>query len=111
MRPSSGVEIVQVSLNGTGPYPFVLDTGANVSMVKRSLLRELKVPVAGAAVLVASVGESLHERAELHSMSLSGLSVQNVEVITLEGPELGGIQEQVQGILGENFLEHFDLLI
>ena len=111
MRPSAGIEIVQVSLNGTGPYPFVLDTGANVSMVKRSLLRELKVPVAGAAVLVASVGESLHERAELHSMSLSGLSVQNVEVITLEGPELGGIQEQVQGILGENFLEHFDLLI
>ena len=111
MKPSAGIEIVQVSLNGAGPYPFVLDTGANVSMVKRRLLRELKVPVAGAVVLVASLGESLHERAELHSISLSGLSVQDVEVSTLEGPELGSIQEQVQGILGENFLEQFDLLI
>ena len=111
MKPSTGIEIVQVSLNGNGPYPFVLDTGANVSMVKRRLLQELKVPIAGAVVIVAALGESLHERAELQTVSLSGLSVQDVEVNTLEGPELGGIQEQVQGVLGENFLEQFDLLI
>jgi Aspartyl protease len=111
MKASAGVEIVQVSLNGSGPYPFVLDTGANVSMVKRRLLQELKVPIAGAVVLVAALGESLHERAQLQSVSLSGLSVQNVEVNTLEGSELGGIPEQVQGVLGENFLDQFDLLI
>jgi hypothetical protein len=103
--------IVQVSLNGTGPYPFVLDTGANVSMVKRRLLQELHVPIAGGVVLVASLGEGLHEQAKLQSMSVSGVSVEDVEVSTLEGPELGVIQKQVAGILGENFLEQFDLLI
>ena len=101
MKPSAGIEIVQVSLNGNGPYPFVLDTGSNVSMVKRRLLQELKVPIAGAVMLVAALGESLHERAELQSVSLSGLSVQNVEVSTLEGPELGGIQAGAGDLRGK----------
>jgi len=37
----AGEEIVQVSINGNGPYDFILDTGSNVTLVKRELLRKL----------------------------------------------------------------------
>lgn len=111
MFKSAGIELVQVYINGTGPYAFVLDTGANITMVKRRLLDKLNAPFAGRVTLVGSVGESVHDRTELGSVSVGGLSVEHVEANTLDGSELGTLENVAQGVLGENFLQNFDLLI
>ena len=39
--------IVPVSVNGAGPFPFLLDTGATSSMVTEDLARELALPHVG----------------------------------------------------------------
>jgi hypothetical protein len=107
----SGVPIVQVWVNGTGPYPFVLDTGANVTVIKRQLLRNLNMPGIGSVTIAASLGDSPHQRTEAATLSIAGLSVEHIEINTLEDGQLGTLEGHVQGILGENFLKYFDLLI
>jgi hypothetical protein len=42
--------VVPVTVDGTGPYPFLLDTGATSSVVDEELARDLGLPPAGRAV-------------------------------------------------------------
>jgi Aspartyl protease len=107
----SGVPIVQVSVNGTGPYPFVLDTGANVTMIKQQLLHQLHMAAAGYVTIAGSLGDSPQQRAEAATFSIAGQVVEHLEINTLEAGQLGALESRVQGILGENFLKYFDLLI
>ena len=42
MRPSKGTRaVVAVTLNGAGPYDFMVDTGATVTVLDTALFREL----------------------------------------------------------------------
>jgi hypothetical protein len=111
MEERSGVPIVQVSVNGTGPYPFVLDTGANVTVINQRLLRSLNIPCAGSVTVAASLGDSSQQRTESATLGIAGQSVEHVEINTLQEGQLGALEGHVQGILGENFLKYFDLLI
>jgi hypothetical protein len=107
----SGVPIIQVSVNGTGPYPFVLDTGANVSVITPRLLQELNMPWAGSVTIASSLGDSAQPRAGSAALGVGGLCVEHVEINTIKDGQLGLLEGRVQGILGENFLKYFDLMI
>jgi Aspartyl protease len=108
----AGKEIVQVSINGTGPYDFVLDTGSNVTLVKRQLLPKLKISTGEPLTIVTVLGGKSQQRGlSAESVSLAGFSVQHLALIAFDGVQMGPLEGRVQGILGENFLEHFDLLI
>jgi hypothetical protein len=111
MEEVSGVPIIQVSVNGTGPYPFVLDTGANVTVIKPRLLRNLNMHELGSVTIAASLGDSSQRRTEAATLGVAGLSVEHVKIDTVEDGQLGALEGHVQGILGENFLKYFDLLI
>ena len=111
MDEMSGVPIVEVTVNGTGPYPFVLDTGANVTVISRQLLRNLNVPWVGSVTIAASLGDSPQHRTEAATLGIAGQTVEHIEVNTLDESQLGALEGHVQGILGENFLKYFDLLI
>lgn len=107
----AGVPLVQVSVNGAGPYLFVLDTGANVTMVKSSLLYALKSAATRPLTIAGSLGESHQQRAGPGSFAVAGLSAGDIEIGLLEEGQLGVLEGHAQGILGENFLKHFDVLI
>jgi predicted aspartyl protease len=111
MREISGVPIVQVSVNGAGPYPFVLDTGANVTVIRRQLLRKLDIPLNGSVTIAASLGDSAQQRTNAATLSIGGQTIEHIEINTLDDGQLGALEGHVQGILGENFLKEFDLLI
>jgi Aspartyl protease len=111
MHEVAGVPLVDVSLDGTGPYPFVLDTGATVTMVKGQLLHALKVAPMRSEVITSSFGESKQQRVSPCSLAVAGLGADNIEIDVLEEGQLGILEGHAQGILGENFLKHFDVLI
>jgi hypothetical protein len=110
MEEMSGVPVIEVSVNGTGPYPFVLDTGANVTVISRQLLRNLNVPWGGSVTIAASLGDSPQQRTGA-TLGVGGQTVEDIEINTLDESQLGALEGHVQGILGENFLKYFDLLI
>ena len=104
-------KIVPVSINGAGPYNFLLDTGSNVTLVDRRLLHQLKISVTDPVTIVTVLGQTSKQRGLwAESVSIAGLSVQHVALNTFADLQVVRLQGGVQGILGENFLEHFDLL-
>jgi hypothetical protein len=111
MHEVAGVPLVNVSLDGTGPYPFVLDTGATVTMVKGQLLHALKIAPTRAEVITSFFGDSKQQQVSPRSLAVAGLSADNIEIDMLEEGQLGILEGHAQGILGENFLKHFDVLI
>jgi predicted aspartyl protease len=107
----AGKEIVKVSINGTGPYDFILDTGANVTLVSPLLFQRLSISGGKSVTIVTTLGESQHQRAMAEKLAVAGLSVEHLEINTLDDGELGPLKGRIQGVLGENFLKYFDLLI
>jgi hypothetical protein len=103
--------IVPVSVNHTKPYDFLLDTGTQETIVDVSLAAELQLKGKG-PVAVDGVGS--HHSAFLAQVDLleaGSHSVANQEVVVYGLDDLESSNLFVRGILGEDFLRHFDVLI
>jgi hypothetical protein len=102
---------VPVMLDGTGPYDFVVDTGAQITTIDPRLAAELH-PKALGATHVTGVGTySRAAYAQLASLQAGTYSIKDPLVIVQDLSQVEQVDPRIRGILGENFLEHFDLLI
>ena len=111
MRPSKGVRtVVAVMLNGAGPYDFMVDTGATVTVLDTALFHELGLRVEGSSRVTSSAGVTNQIRSVVQEIALDCLSTQNIEVVSMKSPVAGSDDRAVRGLLGENFLRHFDIL-
>src|ERR1035441_806907 len=103
--------IVPVSINHAGPYNFLLDTGTQITMVDPSLASELHLATEGQA-RVASVGtQASASFARLDLLEAGSHSVANQKVLVYDLANLDATGLHIQGVLGEDFLEKFDMLI
>jgi hypothetical protein len=103
--------VLAVSINHFGPYDFILDTGTQITMVDPSLAVELNLNTMG-AVGVRGVG--FHESASFSQVDLMEAGshvVANQKVLVYGLLNLRSVDPHIRGILGEDFLEHFDMLI
>jgi hypothetical protein len=103
--------VVAVKVNGAGPYDFVVDTGATITLVDADLVDQLKLPIEGATTIHSSAAASAGSRSTAKEIMVGDLSVKNVAIVSINHPLLGSERRSIRGILGENFLHHFDLLI
>jgi predicted aspartyl protease len=100
--------VVPVSINGAGPFSFLLDTGNTTTIIDRKLVDQLSLPVIGNNE-VTGVDAKLHvSMAHSKSISIAGRTVWEMNVNVLPGEHL---LRNVRGVLGEDFLGNFDLLI
>jgi predicted aspartyl protease len=109
MNEIAGEEVVQVSINGAGPYDFILDTGSNVTVIRSELARKLKLPSSAPMAIVTAMGETRGQRVIVESIAVAGLAAEHLEVNALD--RVRALNGRIQGILGENFLKNFDILI
>jgi hypothetical protein len=103
--------VLPVSINHTGPYNFLLDSGAQITLIDPSLAADLHLDAQGAAV-VASLGSrqsASFTQLDLVEVGSHAAANQNVLVYDLQNFHPANLH--FQGILGEDFLEHFDMLI
>jgi hypothetical protein len=56
MESWQGRSVVQVTINGRGPFPFVLDTGAGGSVITKAFADSLRLPVEGEAQVGSPLG-------------------------------------------------------
>ncbi|MBV8113417.1 MAG: aspartyl protease family protein [Silvibacterium sp.] len=110
-RPGHGSQIIApVMINHTGPYYFLIDTGTEVTILDSGVAVSLQLNSDGAAQLV---GIGFHEQAgfartaslELGAEEVTGLRI----VVQSFQSRLADLR--IRGILGGDFLSHFDLLI
>lgn len=102
---------VSVKVNGSGPYEFMVDTGAQVTLIDPVLADELKLEAAGSIGVVAVTSFAKVPLVSAAVVEAGPVVVHDLQ-IAVEG--LGQIQTQnpnLRGILGNNFLSRFDLLI
>jgi hypothetical protein len=103
--------VVPVTINNTGPYDFLVDTGAQVMTVDPALAAELHLKTQGT---VGVTGVGVYARAPLTQLERVSAGSNVVENLLAVVQNLGQTQladRRIRGILAGNFLEHFDLLI
>ncbi|HWE84956.1 MAG TPA: retropepsin-like aspartic protease [Terracidiphilus sp.] len=103
--------IVPVSINHAGPFSFLLDTGTQMTMVDPALAVALHLETTGKAE-VASVGmQASASFAQVSLVEAGSHSVANQKLLVYDLANLQATGLNIQGVLGEDFLERFDLLI
>ena len=103
--------IVVISLNNSGPYDFLLDTGAQITMIDASLATTLQLEIHGTAVVAGVGSQSDAAFSKVDRIAAGSHTVANQKVLVYDFQKLKSANLQIQGILGEDFLEHFDVLI
>jgi hypothetical protein len=103
--------IVSLTANDQGPFDFVLDTGADTTIVDSSLANTLSLVSAGSLQQTTLAGIQTLTRSSIRSMAIGGGRVENVPVLV---EDLGGLRNmdgRIEGIAGQNFLAHFNYLL
>ncbi len=103
--------VLPVFINHAGPYDFLLDTGTETTILGPSLADELHLRTRGS---VAVSGAGFHESAtfaQLDLLEAGSHAVSGQEVLVYGLMNLRSVDSHIRGILGEDFLDHFDTLI
>jgi len=104
--------LIDVSINHSGPYTFLLDTGAQSTLIDRPLAAELNLKFGKTAAIVANAGTtSFASFANVELLQTGSHSVANLAVLVYDLQNLTLEKHLIRGILGEDFLERFDVLI
>jgi Aspartyl protease len=103
--------VIPVKINQKGPFDFMVDTGSQITVVEPSLAAELGLKPQG---VVGLVSVARYAQASVTALDTLEAVSQVVEKPFVVVQDLGPIQAadpRIRGVLGENFLSHFDLLI
>jgi Aspartyl protease len=103
--------VIPVRINQKGPFDFMVDTGSQVTVVDPSLAQELGLKAQGTVGLI-TVASYMHASLTVPDTLEAASHVVEKPLVVVQ--DLGPIQAadpRIRGVLGENFLAHFDLLI
>ena len=103
--------IVAVSVNHSGPYNFLLDTGNQITMVDPSLAAELHLNTLGSAEVEGVGFDAAASVAQLDVLEVGFHAVTNQKVVVFEIQNPHSVDLHFRGVLGEDFLSQFDMLI
>jgi predicted aspartyl protease len=98
--------LVPVRINGRGPFPFAVDTGASSSLIDARLAQKLRLPDEGTTGLLSGVAGSAHgTRTTLRDWSIGGVRLPSgpIASLRLTGPDGKG----PAGLLGSDVLSRF----
>ena len=86
---------VPVRLNGSGPYPFVIDTGADRTVVSRELAQTLGLQAGEPVLLNGTGGVDLTPTARIDHLAVGARELHDLSAATLAANDLGAA-----GLLG-----------
>ncbi|MFL6752911.1 MAG: retroviral-like aspartic protease family protein [Sphingomicrobium sp.] len=97
---------VQVRVNGSGPYNFIVDSGADTSVVGLRIARELQLPLGTPAILNGMTSRNLVDRVRVAELTLGPTAIRDLQVPALREVDLGG-----DGMIGIDALVQQRLLM
>jgi predicted aspartyl protease len=107
--PGEAALVVPVTINGDGPFQFVLDTGATLTCVERDVADRLQLPPARRAVgYGAGVGgQGRVDLVRIDSLRIGETRVRGVVGCVLDLSSLRTVGADIDGLLGLNVLKEF----
>lgn len=97
---------VPVTINGQGPFRFMIDTGAQATVVTPALRDRLALPSLGRATLVGMAARRDVEVVQLDGLAFAARVFNAIEAPLLEAQHIGA-----DGILGLDSLQNLRVLI
>lgn len=106
---NEGAITIDVTVNGQGPFPFIVDTGATLTIVFDNLARKAKLTRAeGASLRVLSIsGAKIFEPYEIGSLAAGTVLAERQIGVVL--PDWDAPRETPAGIIGLDILRRFAL--
>ena len=97
---------VPVSINGSVPYPFIVDTGAERTVIANDLAKFLKLEQGPKLKLVTITGTTYTDSYMIENLAMNTINVELIEAPGLERRNLGAY-----GLLGIDSLEDHKVLV
>lgn len=101
--------VLDVMVNGKGPYKFALDTGASGARVSQQVAKDLDLPVVGQAEGVGLGPDKLQLPVVKASLALGTIHFDDVQAAVHDLP--GDFGQQVDGVLGFDLFKDYLLTI
>ncbi len=97
---------VEVEINDQGPFPFMIDTGANSSAISRDLAMRLGLSIQGKVMLHGIAGQVLVDQVGAASVRTRRRLVRDMKLALVDDPAMKG-----RGLLGQDWLGDANILI
>ena len=93
---AAGRAVALISINGQGPFRFIIDTGANRSVLSKALATRLGLAPSGEGVVHSIIGAEPAMLVNVESLSFGALHLSRGDTPVLDGPMLA----DEHGLLG-----------
>jgi hypothetical protein len=103
--------VIPVRINQKGPFDFMVDTGSQVTVIDPSLAEGLGLKPQGKVGLVSVASYAQASATVLDTLEAASHAVEKPFAIIQDLGQIHAADPRIRGVLGENFLAHFDLLI
>ena len=106
--------VVSTWINGKGPYHFVLDTGAGITVLTPEFAKRAGLTGSGSLQAAGSGGTVSVQQLVLHSVGVGRATVDNVAAAIIPLPldfTYQGDYGTIDGVLGYSFFSHFAVTI
>ncbi len=102
-----------VSINGKGPYTFVLDTGAGSIVMTPEFAKKLNLDVQKVEGIARGLGGDVQlQMASVDSLSLGSAELTNIQVAVIDSSGVSPKGKLIEnGVIGFNFLKNFETVI
>ncbi|WP_420143666.1 aspartyl protease family protein [Sphingobium sp.] len=86
---------IPIMIDGKGPWNFIIDTGAQRTVIARDLAQRLALPSWSSVTIISMTGRAEATTVALPRLGFGGTMIDDIEAPVLEGEDLGG-----PGLLG-----------
>ncbi len=100
----SGAVVVPVSIDGQGPFPFLLDTGSSHTAISRSLALRLGLVYVAKSSVLTSTGREWRPVVRINQTQIGSAESENLLASVVPPAQLGIIARDIEGIIGQDFL-------
>jgi hypothetical protein len=103
--------VIPVKINQSGPFDFMVDTGSQLNVIDPALAAQLNLQSQGVVGLLETATSTQASIGLLDSLEAGSQTVLKPLVVIQDLTPIQAADPRIRGVLGENFLAHFDVLI
>ncbi len=103
--------VAQTLVNGAGPFSFLVDTGTTRTVIDPDLARQLQAPAVGEVAVTTVLHYRQDKLVRVQEVRIGRASVSGLGAIVDKLTRQKMLAPGIRGVLGEDFLSRFDILI